>query len=50
MLITMECGEQCPVVPSVRRDDWPLDNPKGKPIEAVRAIRDEIRTRVRVGR
>ena len=46
MLITMGCGDQCPVVPGVERDDWPLEDPKGKPIEAVRAIRDEIRRRV----
>ena len=46
MLITMGCGDQCPVVPGVKRDDWPLEDPKGKPIEAVRAIRDEIRSRV----
>ena len=46
MLITMGCGDQCPVVPGLKRDDWPLEDPKGKPIEAVRAIRDEIRSRV----
>ena len=46
MLITMGCGDQCPVVPGVKRDDWPLEDPKGKPIGAVRAIRDEIRARV----
>lgn len=46
MLITMGCGDQCPVVPGLTRADWPLEDPKGKPIEAVRAIRDEIRTRV----
>jgi arsenate reductase len=46
MLITMGCGEQCPVVPGLRREDWPLEDPKGKPIERVRAIRDEVRTRV----
>lgn len=46
-LVTMGCGEACPVAPpSVVRDDWPLDDPKGKPIERVRAIRDEIRARV----
>ena len=45
-LITMGCGDQCPVVPGVKRDDWPLEDPKGKPVEAVRAIRDEIRSRV----
>jgi len=47
MLITMGCGDQCPVVPGTKREDWPLEDPKGKPIEAVRAIRDEIRSRVR---
>jgi arsenate reductase len=46
LLITMGCGEQCPVVPGLRRDDWPLEDPKGKAIERVRAIRDEVRTRV----
>jgi arsenate reductase len=46
MLVTMGCGEQCPVVPGLRRDDWPLVDPKGKPIERVREIRDEVRARV----
>ncbi len=46
LLITMGCGDQCPVVPGLKRDDWPLEDPKGKPIDTVRAIRDEIRTRV----
>jgi arsenate reductase len=46
MLITMGCGEQCPVVPGLKRDDWPLEDPKGKAIERVREIRDEVRTRV----
>jgi arsenate reductase len=46
-LITMGCGDQCPVVPGVRRDDWPLDDPKGQPIEEVRRIRDEIERRVK---
>ena len=45
-LITMGCGDECPVVPGVRRDDWPLDDPADQPIERVRAIRDEIRSRV----
>jgi arsenate reductase len=46
-LITMGCGEACPVAPpSVVRDDWPLEDPKGKPVERVREIRDEIRRRV----
>ena len=46
MLITMGCGDQCPVVPGLTRDDWPLEDPKGKPIDVVRRIRDEIRDRV----
>lgn len=46
LLITMGCGDECPVVPGVRRDDWPLEDPKGKPIERVRAIREDIRSRV----
>ena len=47
MLVTMGCGDECPVVPGVVRDDWPLDDPKGRPIEEVRRIRDDIRRRVR---
>jgi arsenate reductase len=46
MLITMGCGDQCPVVPGLKRDDWPLEDPKGKPIARVREIRDHIRQRV----
>ena len=46
MLITMGCGDECPVVPGARRDDWPLDDPKGRPMDEVRRIRDEIRRRV----
>jgi len=46
MLVTMGCGEQCPVVPGLKRDDWPLEDPKGKPVARVREIRDEVRTRV----
>ncbi len=45
-LITMGCGDACPVVPGVRRGDWPLEDPKGQPFERVRQIRDEIRQRV----
>ena len=45
-LITMGCGDACPVVPGARRDDWPVEDPKDQPLERVRAIRDEIRTRV----
>ena len=46
MLITMGCGDQCPVVPGLTRDDWPLEDPKTKPLGRVREIRDEIRNRV----
>ena len=46
VLITMGCGDQCPIVPGVKRDDWPLDDPKGKDAAHVRAIRDDIRRRV----
>ncbi len=47
LLITMGCGDECPFVPGLRRDDWPLEDPKGKPIERVREIRDRIRDQVR---
>jgi arsenate reductase (thioredoxin) len=47
LLITMGCGEDCPVVPGVRREDWPLPDPKGKPMDEVRLIRDQIKERVR---
>jgi arsenate reductase (thioredoxin) len=46
LLITMGCGDNCPYVPGLRRDDWPLRDPKGQPIEEVRIIRDDIRERV----
>jgi arsenate reductase len=46
LLVTMGCGESCPVVPGVRRQDWNLLDPKGQPIERVRAIRQDIRDRV----
>lgn len=45
-LVTMGCGEACPVLPGVERHDWPFEDPKGKPREQVRAIRDQIRERV----
>jgi len=47
MLVTMGCGEACPAVPGVERDDWPLGDPKGQSMERVREIRDEIERRVR---
>ena len=46
-LITMGCGEACPVVPGASVEDWPFADPKGQPIERVREIRDGIRDRVR---
>jgi arsenate reductase len=46
MLITMGCGDQCPVLPGLKRGDWSLADPKGKPVPRVREIRDEIRGRV----
>jgi arsenate reductase (thioredoxin) len=46
MLVTMGCGDECPVVPGARRDDWPLEDPKGKPLDRVREIREEVRRRV----
>jgi len=46
LLITMGCGEKCPYVPGLRRDDWPLRDPKGLPRDEVRAIRNEIKSRV----
>ncbi len=42
----MGCGDERPVIPGVRRDDWPLPDPKGKPIAEVRRMRDEIHERV----
>jgi arsenate reductase len=46
LLVTMGCGEECPIVPGARREDWPLPDPKGQPLQHVRAIRDEVRRRV----
>lgn len=46
LLITMGCGEACPYVPGLKREDWPLNDPKGKSIDAVCVIRDQIKTRV----
>lgn len=46
LLVTMGCGDQCPVVPGLEREDWQVDNPKGKPIEEVRGVRDDIDRRV----
>lgn len=46
-LVTMGCGESCPYIPGVPLLDWPLPDPKGQGIEAVRTIRDEVESRVR---
>ena len=46
LLITMGCGDNCPYVPGLSRDDWALSDPKGRSIKEVRVIRDEIRSRV----
>jgi arsenate reductase len=46
LLITMGCGDECPYVPGLRRDDWPIEDPKGQALDHVRAIRDDILVRV----
>jgi arsenate reductase (thioredoxin) len=46
VVITMGCGDACPVLPGKRYLDWPLADPAGKGVDAVRPIRDEIRVRV----
>ena len=46
VVITMGCGDACPIFPGKRYEDWELDDPAGQAIEAVRPIRDEIRARV----
>ena len=46
LLVTMGCGDECPYIPGAERDDWPLPDPRGQGVEAVRAIRDEVKARV----
>ena len=46
VIVTMGCGDACPVFPGQRYEDWKLDDPAGRGVEAVRPIRDEIRTRI----
>jgi arsenate reductase len=46
VVVTMGCGDTCPYIPGKRYVDWPLDDPKGQPLEEVRRIRDEIKNRV----
>ena len=47
LLVTMGCGDACPYVPGLQRDDWPLEDPKGQPLDRVRQIREDVRDRVR---
>ena len=47
VVITMGCGDACPIFPGTRYEDWDLDDPAGKDVEAVRPIRDEIDRRIR---
>ena len=47
-VVTMGCGDECPVVPGKRYQDWELPDPAGRPLEEVRSIRDEIAERVQV--
>ena len=46
VIVTMGCGDACPIYPGKRYEDWVLDDPAGQPIEVVRGIRDEIKGRV----
>jgi arsenate reductase len=46
VIITMGCGDACPVFPGKRYEDWKLDDPAGQGVEAVRPIRDEIKVRI----
>jgi arsenate reductase (thioredoxin) len=46
VIITMGCGDACPVFPGKRYEDWKLDDPAGQGVEAVRPIRDDIKTRI----
>ena len=46
VIITMGCGDACPIFPGKRYEDWKLDDPAGQGVEAVRPIRDEIKTRI----
>jgi protein-tyrosine-phosphatase len=46
VVVTMGCGDVCPVFPGKRYEDWALTDPKGKPLDEVRAIRDDIKRRV----
>ena len=47
VVVTMGCGDECPFIPGKRYLDWELEDPKGRPVEEVRATRDEIARRVK---
>jgi len=47
LLITMGCGEQCPYVPGLKREDWPFPDPKGQGVERTRSIRDDIERKIK---
>jgi arsenate reductase (thioredoxin) len=47
VVVTMGCGDECPYIPGKRYLDWDLPDPKGRPLEEVREVRDEISRRVR---
>jgi protein-tyrosine-phosphatase len=47
VVVTMGCGDACPIFPGKRYVDWELEDPSGQPLEVVRGIRDEIETRVK---
>ena len=47
VVITMGCGDACPIYPGKRYEDWELEDPAGKDLETVRRIRDDIEARVR---
>ena len=47
VVVTMGCGDECPYIPGKRYLDWDLEDPKGRPVEEVRALRDDIDRRVR---
>lgn len=46
VVVTMGCGDTCPIFPGVRYEDWELADPAGQPLQMVRGVRDDIRTRV----
>lgn len=47
VIITINCGDACPIFPGIRYENWDLDDPAGQTVDAVRQIRDEIERRVR---